>query len=149
MSRPGFEPGLLRPQRGVLTTRRAGLISKPPFLALILFESIFVFSWYQLFCCAVVKGCFHQHCKMKSCSDQDSNLGYCGHNAVSVTTRRSGPISKPPFLALILFESIFVISWYQLFCCAVVKGCFHQHCKMKSCPDQDSNLGYCGHNVVF
>ena len=41
MSRPGFEPGLLRPQRSVLTTRRSGLISKPPFLALFLFESIF------------------------------------------------------------------------------------------------------------
>ena len=82
LSRPGFEPGLLRPQRSILSTRRSGPISKSPFLAIILFESSFIISWYQFFCCAVVKGCFHQHCKMKSCPDQDSNLGYCSHNAL-------------------------------------------------------------------
>ena len=29
-----------------------------------------------------------------------------------------------------------------------MNGCFHHQCKIKSCPDQDSNLGYCGHNAV-
>ena len=42
LSRPGFEPGLLRPQRSVLTPRRSGPISKPPFLALFFFGSFFV-----------------------------------------------------------------------------------------------------------
>ena len=42
LSRPGFEPGLLRPQRSVLTTRRSGPMSKPSFLVLVLLKSFFV-----------------------------------------------------------------------------------------------------------
>ena len=68
LSRPGFEPGLLRPQRSVLATGRSGPIAKLSFLAFILFERFSVISWYQLFCCSAVKGCSHQQCKIKSCS---------------------------------------------------------------------------------
>ena len=40
-SRPGFEPGLLRPQRNVLTTRRSG----PAFLVCVLKTLNFVFHF--------------------------------------------------------------------------------------------------------
>ena len=131
-------------------------------------------SCYQLFCYSVMNGSFHHQCKIKSCPDQVSNLGYCGHNAVSqplddldqyqihlfshlcsrvfslsemlpvillfrhgwlfpspvqkkilsrpgfetglllpqrsvLTTRRSGPMSKPFFLVIVLLESFSVV----------------------------------------
>ena len=145
LPRPGFEPGLLQPQRSFLTTRRSGPMSKPSFLVLVLLKSFFVVRVSTL-----------RHERLFPSTVQNNILSRPGFEPgllrpqrSVLTTRRSGPLSKSPFLALILLESIFIISWYQLFCCAVVKGCFHRHCKMKSCPDQDSNLGYCGHNAVF
>ena len=149
MSRPGFEPGLLLPQRSVLTTRRSGSISNPLLSHLFcsrafslsqLLPVILLFRHEWLFPSPVQSGIL---------SRPGFESGLLWPQRSVLTTRRSGPIVKPPFLALFLFESILVISWYQLFCCAVLKCCFHQHCKMKSCPDQDSNLGYCGHNAVF
>ena len=41
LSRPGFEPGLLRPQRNVLTTRRSG----PAFLVCVLKTLNFLFHF--------------------------------------------------------------------------------------------------------
>ena len=41
LSRPGFEPGLLRPQRNVLTTRRSG----PSIVVCVLITLNFVFHF--------------------------------------------------------------------------------------------------------
>ena len=49
LSRPGFEPGLLQPQRNVLTTRRSNVLttrrSGPAFLVCVLKTLNFVFHF--------------------------------------------------------------------------------------------------------
>ena len=149
MSRPGFEPGLLLPQRSVLTTRRSGPISNP--LLSHLFRSR-AFSLSQLLPVILLfrhEWLFPSPVQNEILSRPGFESGLLRPQRSVLTTRRSRPISKPIFLALILFESFFRCQrCYQLFCCSVTNGCFHHQCKIKSCPDQESNLGYCGHNAV-
>ena len=110
LSRPGFEPGLLRPQRSVLTTRRSGPISKPSFLELILFESFFLLS--QLLPVILLfrhERLFPSPVQNKILSRPGFEPGLLLPQRSVLTTRRPGPISKPSLLALILFESFFVV----------------------------------------
>ena len=103
LSRPGFEPGLLRPQRSVLTTRRSGPMSKPFFLVLVFFR---VFSSSELL--PVILLFRHERLipatvQNKILSGQGFEPGLLRPQPSVLTTRRSGPISKPSFLAL-MFE---------------------------------------------
>ena len=63
MSRPGFEPGLLRPQRNVLTTRRSG----PKYIQL----SCFIFNTVRCNGANSFRECF---CEQKNCSRRNENV---------------------------------------------------------------------------
>ena len=107
MIRQGFEPGILRPQRSVLTTRRSVPISKPPFLAL--FSST-VFSLSELVPVILLfrrEGLFPSTVQNRILSRPGFEPGLLRPQRSILSTRRSGPLSKPPFLALILFQSFF------------------------------------------
>ena len=111
LSRPGFEPGLLRPQRSVLTFRPSGrkefamksiafgrTFSEANFISISQQHAKFSPSG-NLYCfllCnflelrsvsfVIVFVCFiFEKCNKQKviCSYRDSNLGYCRHNAVS------------------------------------------------------------------
>ena len=109
MSRPGFEPGLLLPQRSVLTTRRSGPISNP------LLSHLFcsrAFSLSQLLPVILLfrhEWLFPSQVQNEILSRPGFESGLLRPQRSVLTTRRSRPISKPIFLALIMFESFFVV----------------------------------------
>ena len=117
---PGFEPGLLRPQRSVLTTRRSRLttllkadvkgkitsLTSNNILWVLYGESSLLFNLkFAMKKKKTVVGEVQKKFAVKTknipgwqfshtlenitvvlkklCRDQDSNLGYCGHNAES------------------------------------------------------------------
>ena len=109
MSRPGFEPGLLLPQRSFLTTRRSRPISK------LLFSQLFcsrAFSLSELLAVILLfrhEWLFPSPVQNKIMSRPGFEPGLLRPQRSVLTTRRSGPMSKVSFLALIPFESFFVV----------------------------------------